>query len=139
MTMQELTKTVIGMAIEIHRTMGPGFNESIYHRCLEIELAAAGIDFESKVPIDVFYKGKLVGKFEADMILMVIDKRLLIELKSCEAISKSHEAQTVNYLTATNIDDGLLLNFGASSLEIRHKYRLYTPRSVKDVAPFDLH
>jgi hypothetical protein len=103
MTMQELTKTVIGMAIEIHRTMGPGFNESIYHRCLEIELAAAGIDFESKVPIDVFYKG------------------------------------TVNYLTATQIDDGLILNLGAPSLEIRHKYRLYTPRSVKDVAPFDLH
>jgi GxxExxY protein len=139
MTMQELTKTVIGMAIEIHRTMGAGFNESIYHRCLEIELAAAGIDFESKVPIDVFYKGKLVGKFEADMILLVIDKRLLIELKSCEAILKSHEAQTVNYLTATQIDDGLILNFGSPSLGVRHKYRLYTPRMVNDVPPFDLH
>jgi GxxExxY protein len=139
MTMYELTKTVIGMAIEIHRTMGPGFNESIYHRCLEIELAAAGIDFESHAPIDVFYKGKLVGKFEADMILLVIDNRLLIELKSCEAILKSHEAQIVNYLAATKIDDGLILNFGAPSLEIRHKYRLYTPRIVKDVPPIDFH
>ena len=139
MTMQELTQAVIGMAMEIHRTMGPGFNESVYHRCMEVELAAAGIDFESKVPIDVFYKGKLVGKFEADMILLVIDKRLLIELKSCEAILKAHEAQTVNYLTATNIDDGLLINFGAPSLQVKHKYRLYRPRAVQDVEPFDLH
>ena len=139
MTMQELTKAVIGMAMEIHRTMGSGFNESVYHRCMEVELAATGIDFESKVPIDVFYKGKLVGKFEADMVLLVIDKRLLIELKSCEAILKSHEAQTVNYLTATNIDDGLLLNFGAPSLQFKHKYRLYRPRSAQDVQPFDLH
>lgn len=139
MTMQELTQAVIGMAMEIHRTMGPGFNESVYHRCMEVELAAAGIDFESKVPIDVFYKGKLVGKFEADMILLLIDKRLLIELKSCEAILKSHEAQTVNYLTATNIDDGLILNFGSPSLQFKHKYRLYRPRAAKDVEPFDLH
>jgi len=139
MTMNQLTEKVIGMAMEIHRTMGAGFNESIYHRCIEIELAAAGIDFESKVPIDVFYKGKLVGKFEADMIILVIDKRLLIELKSCEAILKTHEAQTVNYLTATNIDDGLILNFGAPSLQFKHKYRLSQPRIAKDVEPFDLH
>lgn len=139
MTMQELTQAVIGIAMEIHRTLGPGFNESVYHCCLEIELAAAGIDFESKVPIDVFYKGKLVGKFEADMILLLIDQRLLIELKSCEAILKSHEAQTVNYLTATNIDDGLILNLGSPSLGIRHKYRLYRPRAAKDVEPIDLH
>lgn len=138
MTMNQLTEKVIGMAMEIHRAMGAGFNESIYHRCIEIELAAAGIDFESKVPIDVFYKGKLVGKSEADMIILVIDKRLLIELKSCEAILKTHEAQTVNYLAATNIDDGLILNFGAPSLQFKHKYRLYQPRAVKDVEPFDL-
>lgn len=139
MTMQELTRAVIGMAMEIHRTMGPGFNESVYHRCMEVELAAAGIDFESRVALEVFYKGRLVGKFEADMILLVINKRLLIELKACEAILKAHEAQTVNYLTATNIDDGLILNFGAPSLQFKHKYRLYRPRSVQDPGPVDLH
>ena len=139
MTMQELTKAIIGMAMEIHRTMGPGFNESVYHRCLEVELAAAGINFESRAPIDVFYKGKLVGRFEADMIVLVIDKRLLIELKSCEAILKTHEAQTVNYLTATNIDDGLLINFGSPGLQVKHKYRLYRPRAAAEVTPIDLH
>lgn len=139
MTMQELTKAIIGMAMEIHRTMGPGFNESVYHRCLEVELAAAGINFESRVPLDVFYKGKLVGRFEADMIVLVIDKRLLIELKSCEAILKTHEAQTVNYLTATNIDDGLLINFGSPGLQVKNKYHLYRPRVAAEVTPIDLH
>ena len=139
MTINQLTEKVIGMALEIHRTMGAGFNESVYHRCLEVELAAAGIDFESKVPIDVFYKGKLVGKFEADMIILVIDRRLLIELKSCETLLKTHEAQTVNYLTATSIDDGLLINFGSPSLQVKHKYRLYRPRAEAEVTPIDLH
>jgi GxxExxY protein len=102
-------------------------------------LAAAGINFESRVPIDVFYKDRLVGKFEADIIVLVIDKRLLIELKSCEAILKAHEAQTVNYHTSTNIDDGLLINFGSPSLQFKHKYRLYRPRAAAEVASIDLH
>jgi GxxExxY protein len=139
MNMEQLTEAVIGMAIAIHRKMGAGFCESVYHRCLEIELAAAGIQFESKVPLDVFYKSKLVGKFEADMVITAGDLKLLIELKACEAILKAHEAQTVNYLTATAIDDGLLINFGAPKIDVRHKYRLYRPRAAKHVEPFDLH
>ncbi|SKB00426.1 GxxExxY protein [Prosthecobacter debontii] len=137
MTIDQLTEQVIGMAMEIHRVMGPGFNESIYHRSLEVELAAAGIPFESEVPINVFYKGKLVGKFEADMVI-TIGKRLLIELKSCEVIVKAHEVQVVNYLTATGIDDGLILNFGAPSLQFKHKNRLYRSRASSS-EPLDLH
>lgn len=127
MTLDELTHKVIGMAMEIHRELGPGFVESIYHRSMEIELAAEGISFESEMPITVFYKGKVVGRFEADIVIL-IDKRLLLELKAVEAIIKAHEVQTVNYLTATGIDDGLILNFGAPSLQFKHKYRLYRPR-----------
>lgn len=130
MTMEELTHRVIGMAMEIHRELGPGFVESIYHRALELELASAGLEFESEAPITVFYKGKLVGKFEADIIIKVQD-RLLIELKATEQIAKAHEAQTVNYLAATRIDDGLILNFGAPSLQFRHKYRIQRPRPLK--------
>lgn len=136
MTIDQLTESVIGMAMDIHRTLGPGFTESIYHRSLEVELAAASIPFESEVPINVFYKDKLVGKYEADL-LIPIGQQLLIELKSCEAISKSHEAQTVNYLSATGIDHGLVLNFGATSLQFKRKFRLYRPRSTP-TAPFDL-
>ncbi|HEY1052365.1 MAG TPA: GxxExxY protein [Prosthecobacter sp.] len=127
MTISDLTHQVIGMAMEVHRELGPGFVESVYHRSMEVELAAAGMYFESNVPLNVFYKGKQVGKFEADMIITV-ENSLLVELKACEEIIKAHEVQTVNYLTATNIDDGLILNFGAPSLQFRHKYRLYKPR-----------
>ena len=126
MTIDQLTEKVIGMAMEIHRHMGPGYSESIYHRSLEVELAAAAIPFESEVPINVFYKGRIVGKFAADLVI-TIGKKLLIELKSCENIVKAHEAQTVNYLTATGIDDGLILNFGAQSLQFKRKFRLYRP------------
>ena len=122
MTIDELTHKVIGLAMEIHRELGPGFLESVYHRSLELELAAAGILFESAVPITVFYKGRVVGNFEADLVIQS-DPRLLIELKATENISKMHEVQTVNYLTATGIDHGLVINFGASSLQFRHKYR----------------
>ena len=124
-SMDELTHQVIGIAMEIHRELGPGFLGSVYHRSLDVELAGAGIHFESNIPLNVFYKTKLVGKFEADMVITVGDLKLLIELKSCEAINKAHEAQTVNYLAATGIDDGLIINFGVKSLDWRHKYRLY--------------
>ncbi|MBK8092787.1 MAG: GxxExxY protein [Verrucomicrobiaceae bacterium] len=130
MTLDELTHQVIGMSMDIHRELGAGFLESVYHRALEIELAAAGIHFESNIPLNVFYKTKLVGKFEADMVITVGNIRLLIELKSCEAITKAPDAQTVNYLAATGIDDGLIINFGAKSLDWRHKYRLYKKRTA---------
>ena len=124
MSIDELTHKVIGMAIEIHREMGPGSVESIYHRSLELELAAAGLPFQSEMPINVFYKGRIVGKFEADIVILT-EQRLLIELKAVETLTKAHEVQTVNYLTATQIDHALLFNFGSSSLQTKHKYRRF--------------
>ncbi|WP_294399952.1 GxxExxY protein [Prosthecobacter sp.] len=129
MTIDDLTHRVIGMAMGIHRELGAGFLESVYHRAMEIELAESGLGFESNVPLNVFYKGKLVGKFEADVIITAGNLKLLIELKSCEAISKVHEAQAVNYLATTGIEDGLIINLGAKSLEWRHKFRTYRPKS----------
>ena len=133
MTMEELTRRVIGIAMSIHRAHGCGFVESVYHRSLEIDLAEAGIAFELNCPLNVFYKDKPVGKFEADMIIRVEDLVLLVELKAVETLLKTHEVQVVNYLAATKIDDGLLLNFGAVSFDFRRKYRLYQhkPRSLK--------
>ena len=129
MTIDDLTHRVIGMAMGIHRELGAGFLESVYHRAMEIELAESGLGFESNVPLNVFYKGKIVGKFEADVIIAAGDLKLLIELKSCEATSKVHEAQAVNYLATTGIEDGLIINLGAKSLEWRHKFRTYRPKS----------
>lgn len=137
MSRDELTHHVIGLAMEIHRELGPGFLESVYHRGLEIELAAHNIPFESEVPISVIYKGKPLGRFEADIVIRT-DKPLLIELKAVEAITKAHEAQTVNYLAATGIDEALILNFGGLSLQFKRKFRLYRPSASGAIRPVDL-
>lgn len=116
----KLTEKIIGCAMKIHRALGYGFLESVYHRSMEIELAAAGVFFESEKRLNVFYESKIVGNFIADLFL---SDQLIIELKAIESISKAHEVQLVNYLAATKIETGLLLNFGAKSLEARRKFR----------------
>jgi len=115
-----LTSEVIGLAIKVHAELGTGFLESIYHRALEIELAEAGLDFVSEAPLTVSYRGRVVGNFTADLI---IEGRLLLELKAVEILPLSAEIQTVNYLKATGLDIGLILNFGSAPLQIRRKYR----------------
>jgi GxxExxY protein len=115
-----LTSKVIGLAIEIHKELGTGFLESIYHRALEIELAAAVIFFVTEAPLVVKYKDHILGTFAADLI---IENKLLIELKALENLPLSSEVQVVNYLKASNIEVGLILNFGTAPLEIKRKYR----------------
>ena len=87
----------------------------------------AGFKVEVEKPIKVYYKGQVVGTFEADI---VVDDSLIIEIKAVRALDKAHEVQLVNYLTATGIDEGLLLNFGALSLEFKKKFRRFNPRTV---------
>ncbi len=115
-----LSRQVIGCAMQVHRALGTGFLESVYHRALELELADAGIDFVSELKLDVFYKNRIVGHFIADLI---IENRLIVELKAIETLSAIHEVQLVNYLTATNKDAGLLINFGSKSLQFKRKHR----------------
>ncbi|MCW0217638.1 MAG: GxxExxY protein [Prosthecobacter sp.] len=131
--MEEITHRIIGMAMEIHRTMGCGYLESVYHNAMVVELSSAGIPFESKKKLDVFYKDVLVGQFEADLVI-IVNKMLIIELKAVERLLKVHETQLVNYLTATGIEDGLLLNFGGTSLEIKRKFKTYRPSLTKGPA-----
>ena len=134
--LEDITHKIIGMAMEIHREMGPGFVEPVYHNALAVELTLADIPFESKSKIDVFYKGHLVGKFEADFII-IVESRLILELKAVENIAKSHEAQLVNYLTATGIDDGLLINFGSPSLQFKRKFRQRRSTEMKNLDSTD--
>ena len=122
----QLTEKIIGCAMKVHRTLGYGFLESVYHRSMEIELAVAGILFESEKRLNVFYESKIVGHFAADLF---ISNQLIIELKAIEALAKIHEVQLVNYLVATGIETGLLLNFGTRSLEVRRKFRQRKPKS----------
>jgi GxxExxY protein len=128
----DLARQVIGLAMKVHRTLGCGFAESIYRNALAIELRQADIIFELHPTLSVTYEGAEVGVFQADII---INRELIVELKVADALNPAHSAQLVNYLAATKIDQGLLLNFGAGSLEFKTKTRLY---SVPNEPP-DLH
>jgi GxxExxY protein len=126
LSMDQLLKDVIGHAMKVHRTLGNGFKESVYVNSLCLELAKAEIPFEHEKPTPVFYDGHVVGDFVTDLI---VDGRLIIEAKAVESLHAAHSVQLVNYLAATKIDDGLLLNFGARSLEFKNKVRDYDKRS----------
>jgi GxxExxY protein len=127
-----LTEKVIGLAMKVHRALGPGFLESVYLNALTYELRRAGLSVEIGQRIKVRYGNVIVGDFVADV---VVDGHLICELKANATLTKTDEVQLVNYLTATNHDMGLLLNFGASSLQFKRKYR----RIVPDLDEVDLH
>ena len=118
----DLTRLIIGCAYTVHNTLGFGFLESVYEKSLLIELDKKGISACPQKPIKVYYNSHIVGNFYADL---VIDNQLIIELKSIANLSTAHEVQLVNYLNATGIKDGLLINFGPESVEIKRKYRRY--------------
>jgi GxxExxY protein len=117
-----LAKQIIGLAMKVHRTLGCGFLETVYRNALIVELRNANIPYECHVSLPVMYENVEVGIFQADLI---IGNQLIIELKAVDALNTAHSAQLVNYLAATKIDEGLLLNFGASSLEFKTKSRIY--------------
>jgi GxxExxY protein len=116
----DLAGTIIGIAMKIHSELGYGFLENVYHRCLCIELENAKIPFEFEKRINVFYKNRQVGYYDADL---VVNKNLIIEIKAIQNLIVAHEVQLVHYLAATNINEGLLLNFGSGKLEFKKKFR----------------
>lgn len=122
---EELTKKIIGCAMKVHGALGPGFLESVYQNALALELRRAGMKVECEKKIQVTYDGVVVGDFVADVL---INEHVLIENKAVHVLAAAHEVQLVNYLTATGIDIGLLLNFGAARLEFKRKTRIYRPK-----------
>jgi GxxExxY protein len=117
---QALTEKIIGCGMTVHSALGPGFLESVYQKALEHELRKAGLQIESNKVINVRYDGVLVGEFLSDML---VEEKVLIELKATQCLVSAHEVQLVNYLTATGIAIGLLLNFGAARLDFKRKCR----------------
>jgi GxxExxY protein len=118
---QDLTKEIIAGAFAVHNSLGSGFLEKVYENSLLIELRERGFDVEQQFPISVFYKGVKVGDYVADLL---VNKTIILELKAVENLHPIHETQLVNYLTATGLDIGLLINFG-SSVVVKRKYRVY--------------
>ena len=116
MMRDELTYSIIGCAMKVHNTLGNGFQEVIYQRCLAIEMERAGIDFGREVDQTIFYDGVAVGTRRADFI---VDNRVVVEIKALTALDDVHTAQVKNYVVAYGFRIGLLINFGAMSLEYR--------------------
>ena len=110
-----LTQEIIGAAIEVHRTLGPGFLEKVYETALAMELSDRRIPFRQQANIDVLYKGRVAGCYIADLI---VHSEVLVEIKAQDDLVDPNEAQVLNYLRGTGIKVGLLMNFGRSKIQV---------------------
>lgn len=117
---EELTRKIIAAAYTVYNRMGFGFLESVYEKCLLIELARAGLRAKSQKSIVVKYENEVVGEFKADII---VEDTVIVELKSVKQIAEAHEVQLVNYLVATDRPVGLILNFGEQKVEVKRKVK----------------
>ena len=113
---EKLTGSIIGCAFEVINELGSGFLESVYEKAMMIALSEAGHSVQSQKRVKVLFRGKPVGDFYADLL---VEKKVVVELKSVKTLVPEHEAQTINYLNATGIPVGLLINFGRPKLEFR--------------------
>ena len=105
----ELTQKIIGVFFEVYNELGHGFLESVYEKSFSFALTASGLHVLTKIEVPVWFRGRQVGDFEADML---VERRILIELKAGRALDSAHEAQLLNYLRATEIEVGILFGFG---------------------------
>jgi GxxExxY protein len=115
---------VIGAALEVHRTLGPGFLEAVYEEALCVELSLRRIPFARQVPIGVHYKGNLVGQARMDL---VVDSQLVVELKATECIAPVHVAQVLSYLKAARLRLGLLITFKVAVLRTGVRRVVHSP------------
>ena len=128
MDIENLIELIKDCAKEVRAHLTPGFEENVYKNALYLELKDHGLEVKTEIPIKVTYKGREVGNYRADMI---IEDKVIVELKAINALNTMHEIQLVNYLTATGIDDGLLINFGSDKIQIQRKYRQYERLKLK--------
>jgi GxxExxY protein len=122
---KDITDKIIRAFYNVYNTLGYGFLEKVYENSMLLELTEMGLSVQKQYPIDVYYKEKLVGSYFADLL---VEEKVIVELKAAEAICEEHEYQLINYLKATEIEIGLLLNFGK---EPQFKRKIFTnnPRS----------
>ena len=114
---KDITHSIIGAAYKVYNTLGSGFLEKVYENALCMEIELMGLEVERQAPIKVLYKGKVVGEYFADLL---VEKNIIVELKAVTELNRTHEVQLVNYLRATGLRVGLLINFGDKIL-IRRK------------------
>jgi GxxExxY protein len=112
----ELTEQILGVYYDVYNEIGHGFLESVYANCMAIALTEARLDVQRELPIPVWFRTQQVGQFRADLL---VNQRVLLELKAVQALDRSHEAQILNYLRATELEVGLILNFGGTKPQFR--------------------
>lgn len=122
---EEITGKIIGCSMKIHSEIGPGFMESVYHRCLEIEFRHENISFENEKEFPIYYRNEKVGARRVDFF---VNKLVLLEIKAVTNLEDVHLAQALNYLEAFKMEIGLLINFGSKSLQFK---RLYNNHLIK--------
>ena len=114
---KEITDKIISSAYNVHNTLGQGFLEKVYKNAMIVELEQAGLQCNIEAPLNVFYKSRKVGEYFADII---VEQKVIVELKAVSNIEKVHQVQLVNYLKATGLNVGLIINFG-ESVEFKRK------------------
>ena len=117
---EELTEKILKACFEVINELGAGFLESVYEKALVVVLKEMGLKVRSQVPLNVNFRGVSVGDFFADII---VEDRVILELKAVKQLAPEHKAQLINYLKATGVDVGLLINFGNPKLEYKRFYR----------------
>ena len=120
----DITGKVIGYAMKVHSSLGNGFQEVIYQKCLAIEMEMHGLKFSRELEMEIFYEGFNVGTRRVDFL---VERTIMVELKAISKLDEVHFAQCLNYLEAYKLDTGLLINFGSKSLEVRrvtNEYKL---------------
>ena len=116
MDINDITYAINGAVFEVNRVLGPGFLEKVYENVVLLELKSRGLKAESQVPIKVLYKKDVVGEYIADIL---VEESVIVELKTVESLEKIHEAQLLNYLKATGLNIGMLVNFRHPKAEIK--------------------
>jgi GxxExxY protein len=121
----KLARRVIGALIEVHRKLGPGFLENVYEEATCIEFTKQGIPHERQVKVSVEYDGKAIGEGRIDLL---VDKKLIVELKAVDALAPIHQAQIMSYLRTTGLELGLLVNFNVPVLKYGIKRAVWTKK-----------
>jgi GxxExxY protein len=124
---EQLTHHIIGCAMRVHSTLGNGFQEVIYQRALAIEMRNHGLEYAREMAMDIFYSGEHIGTRRVDFF---VDQKIMVELKALIKLEDVHLAQAMNYCQAYNLPIGLLINFGAKSLEYKRVYNINHPENA---------
>jgi GxxExxY protein len=127
MEYEELTRKIIGCAMTVHSTLGNGFQEVIYQRAMAIEMTECGLNFSREHEMEIFYKGQDIGTRRVDFF---VEGKIMVEIKALISLEDAHLAQAINYLEAYNLEIGLLINFGAKSLEFK---RVHNNKIIKKI------